>query len=226
MRWSLRICILVCALFPCVVSAAVKAHVITLGAWTSVQWRAGTGAEDEKTLNMKIRSLLVDGRVRESVFGPTHDATERLFVVRRAFRVNDSLPSEPAPHWQWQRGGWVLVDRTTGHVTSINLPEFDALYSAANWYRDYVAYCGVADDGKKTLAVVAQIGRRKPVLRKVLSETGVPDDAAIESACPAPVWQKSPVRVSFEAPGGAKQTFAVRGHVVDVVAEDEDEEGR
>jgi hypothetical protein len=199
--------------------------VISLGAWTSVQWRAGTGAEDEKALTMRIRPVMVDGGVKEYVFGGTHDVTERLFVVRRAFRVNDSLPNEPAPHWQWQRGGWLLVDRTAGRITPINLPEFDALYSAASWYRDYVAYCGVADDGKKTFVIVAQLGRRKPVLRKVLSETGVPDDAPPEAACPAPVWQRSPVRVSFEASGAGKQTFAVRGHVVDVVSEEDDEEG-
>lgn len=223
MRRSLRIFALGLTLLPGAVGAAAKAHVITMGAWTAVQWRVGSGAEDEKALTMKIRPLMVDARVREYVFGVPHDVTERLFVVRRAFRVNDSLPNEPAPHWQWQRGGWLLVDRTTGRVAPINLPEFDPVYSAANWYRDYVAYCGVADDGKKTVAVVAQMGRRKPVLRKVLSEPGVGDDAAIESACAAPVWQRNPVRVSFEAAGGAKQTFTVRGHVVDVVSEEEDE---
>lgn len=27
--------------------------------------------------------------------------------------------------------------------------EFDSTYSAASWYRDYVAYCGVSDDGRE-----------------------------------------------------------------------------
>ena len=108
------------------------------------------------------------------------------------------FPKIPAPRWQWQRGGWLLVDRLTGRVSPINLPEFDAFYSAASWYRDYVAYCGVADDGKKTYAMVAQLSRRKPVLKKALSNDGVPDDAAPDSACPAPAWQRGPVRVSFE----------------------------
>ena len=89
--------------------------------------------------------------------------------MRRAFRVNDSLPEDPSPRWQWQRGGWLLVDRLTGHVSPIKIPEFDGSYSAASWYRDYVAYCGVAEDGKKTFAIVAQIGRRKPVLKKPLA---------------------------------------------------------
>ena len=91
----------------------------------------------------------MDGRIKEYVVGSPHEVTERLFVVQRAFRVNDSLADEATPWWQWQRGGWLLVDRTTGRVSAINLPEYDAFYSAASWYRDYVAYCGVSDDGKK-----------------------------------------------------------------------------
>jgi hypothetical protein len=144
--------------------------------------------------------------------------------------VNDSLPQESTapPHWQWQRGGWLLVDRVTGHISSINLPEFDVTYSAASWYRDYAAYCGVSEDGKKLYAVVAQIGRRKPVLKKPLegetiaaaeTKSAVPD-----SACPIPAWQRAPARVTFEPAGAAKQTFAIRGHVVDLITEEEDDE--
>jgi len=66
------------------------------------------------------------------------------------------LKNPPLPIGQWQRGGWLLVDRVTGRVLPINLPEFDASYSAASWYRDYAAYCGVSDDGKKAYAVVAK----------------------------------------------------------------------
>ena len=203
--------------------AAAKVHVITFGKSTSVQWFAGPDADD-KPMTLKIRALTVDGRVKEYAVGPPHEVTERLFVVRRAFRMNDSLPEDPSPRWQWQRGGWLLIDRLTGHIAPINLPEFDVLYSAASWYRDYVAYCGVADDGKKTFAIVSQIGRRKPVLKKPLSENGVADDAAPDSACPAPSWQRSPVRVSFEPNASPKQTFAIRGHVVDVVNDAEEDE--
>ena len=175
-------------------------------------------------MTLKIRALVIDGRVKEYAVGAPHEVTERLFVVRRVFRVNDSLPEDPAPRWQWERGGWLLVDRLTGHVSPINLPEFDVYYSAASWYRDYVAYCGVAEDGKKTFAMVAQISRRKPVLKKPLSNDGVPEDAAPDSACPAPSWQRSPVRVSFEPAGARRQTFAIRGHVVDLVNDAEEEE--
>jgi hypothetical protein len=126
---------------------------------------SGAGSGTDKPVNLKIRALVIDGRVKEYAVGAPHEVTERLFVVRRAFRVNDSFPQDPAPRWQWERGGWLLVDRLTGHVSPINLPEFDVLYSSASWYRDYVAYCGVSDDGKKTYAMVAQISRRKPVLK-------------------------------------------------------------
>ncbi|MFZ0806324.1 MAG: hypothetical protein WAN03_09085 [Candidatus Sulfotelmatobacter sp.] len=204
--------------------AGAKVHVIAFGKWTSAPWSAGM--TDDKALTLRVRALIVDGRVREYATGLPHEVTDRLFVVRRAFRVNDSLPEEPQTRWRWQRGGWLLVDRLTGRISAINLAEFDAFYSAASWYRDYVAYCGVSDDGKKTYAMVAQISRRKPVLKKALSNDGVAEDAGPDSACAAPAWERAPIRVSFEAAGAAKQTFAIRGHVVDVVNDaEEDEEG-
>jgi hypothetical protein len=226
MRGILRIWLvglLLCAILLAVVAqAATKVHVVALGNWMSVKWFPDAGA-DGKPLTLKIRALVVDGRVKEYVLGPPHEVTERLFTVRRAFRVNDSLPDESTPRWQWQRGGWLLVDRTTGRVSPISLPEFDALYSAASWFRDYVAYCGVSDDEKKTYAVVAQLGRRKPILKKLLSNDSLPEDAPPDSACPAPSWQRAPVRVSFEPVGGAKETFIIRGHVVDVMSDEEEE---
>jgi hypothetical protein len=203
--------------------AAAKVHVIAFGKWTPAQWFTGSGVDD-KPVTIKIRALIVDGRVKEYVLGAPHEVTDRLFVVRRVFRVNDSLPEDAGVRWQWQRGGWLLVDRLTGRVSPITLPEFDAYYSAASWYRDYVAYCGVSDDGKKTYAVVAQLSRRKPVLKTVLSNEGVPDAAAPDSVCPVPSWQRGPVRVSFEVSGSSKQTFVIRGHVVDLVNDAEEEE--
>jgi len=109
----------------------------------------------------------------------------------------------------------------------MNLPEFDVLYSEASWYRDYAAYCGASEDGKKVLAVVAQIARRKPVLKQVLQGAMVKSaetDEAPVAACPTPIWQRAPCRVTFDAPASGKQTFAIRGHVVDLVTENEDED--
>lgn len=206
--------------------AVSKPHVVTFGKWTSVQWLPD-GNAGSKPLTLKVRPLLVDMRIKEFILGPAHDVTDRLFVVRRAFRVNDSLPQDDSsPHWQWQRGGWLLIDRVSGRVSAINLPEFDVLYSAVSWYRDYAAYCGISDDGKKAYAIVAQINRRKPLLKKLLEGATWTEDENTEpgSACPMPTWQRAPVRVTFEATGAAKQTFAIRGHVIDVVIEDNDEE--
>jgi hypothetical protein len=225
MRW-IRLVIFIFSGVVFSAGAVAKVHVITFGKWTTAPWFTGTGAENEKPVQLKIRPLMVDGRVKEFVLGAPHEVTDRLFVVRRAFRVNDSLPDDPAPRWQWQRSGWLLVDRVTGHISPMNLPDFDAYYSSASWYRDYVAYCGVSDDGKKTFAIVAQLSRRKPVMKKPLSSDGPPENAAPDSACAAPVWQRAPTRVSFDAEGAGKQTFTIRGHVVDVVNDaDEEDEG-
>jgi hypothetical protein len=130
-----------------------KPHGITFGKWTSVKWYVG--AVEGKPLDVKIRALYVDTRLKEYTTGAPHEVTDRLFVVRRMFRLNDTLPTESnsAPRWIWERGGWLLVDRVTGRVTQISLPEFDPFYSTASWYRDYVAYCGVSDDGKKLFAM-------------------------------------------------------------------------
>src|SRR5580700_12042498 len=212
--------------------AATKPHVITFGKWITVQCipESGTNTENDKPLILKARPLLVDARVKEFTLGLAHDVTDRLFVVRRAFRVNDSLPQESVspPHWTWQRGGWLLVDRTTGHISLINLPDFDVFYSAASWYRDYAAYCGVSDDSKKVYAVVAQINRRKPILKKPIEGENIIDketkDAPADSACPAPAWQRTPARITFEPAGAPKQTFAIRGHVVDLLNESEEED--
>ena len=207
------------------VAATPKVHVITFGKWTAVDWLPGTG--ENRSVTLKVRALAVDGHIKEHVLGPMHEVTERLFVVRRVFRVNDSLSEDSgAPRWQWQRGGWMLVDRSTGHISPVILPLFDNYYSVVNWYQDYAAYCGVSYDGKKVYAVVAQLSRRKAVLKKpmVALPENATDDAAPDSACLAPAWQRKPVRVSFEPTGQAKQTFAIRGHAVDLVSDADEEE--
>jgi hypothetical protein len=216
------ICLLVFVLLLATFAqAAPKPHVIAFGKFTAIKWFVGPG--EDKALDLKVRALYVDTRLKEFVVGAPHDVTDRLFVVRRMFRMNDSLPEESAApaRWHWQRGGWMLVDRVTGRISQVTLPEFDPYYSTASWYRDYVAYCGVSDDGKKLFAVVAQLGRRKPILTKALGEaTG---DDMPDSECPAPAWQRQPVRVSFEPDENQKLTYSVRGHAVDVVNDAEED---
>ena len=200
-------------------AAVSKPHVIAFGKWISAKWPNATG---EKMLDLKVRALFVDTRLKEYTTGNPHELTDRLFVVRRAFRINDALPAETAPRWQWQRGGWLLVDRLTGRVSQLNLPEFDPFYSTASWYRDYIAYCGVSDDGKKLYAVVAQVGRRKPILKKDAGE--VAGDADPGSECPAPMWERSPMRVTFQPDDDQKVVFSLRNRVVDVVNDAEEAE--
>ncbi len=96
---------------------------------------------------LKVRPLMVDGRQKEWTTGDTHDVTDRSFAIRRAMRLNDALPGE-SPRWNWQPGPWLLVDRSTGHIAALHLPDFDEEVSEVVWYRDYAAYCGTADTAK------------------------------------------------------------------------------
>jgi hypothetical protein len=203
----------------CQCFAVTKPHVIAFGKWTSAKWPNATG---EKMFDLKVRPLLVDARIKDYTTGNAHEVTDRLFVVRRVFRINDALPGENAARWQWQRGGWLLVDRLTGRVSQLNLPEFDPFYSTASWYRDYIAYCGISDDGKKLYAMVAQVGRRKPILRKDAGEPG--GDADPDSECPAPAWERSPLRVTFQPDDDHKLVFSLRNRIVDVVNDAEEPE--
>ena len=210
--YTILLCCSVCGAVP-------KPHVITFGKWISAKWPNATG---EKMFDLKVRPLLVDARVKEYTTGSPHEVTDRLFVVRRAFRINDALPGENAARWQWQRGGWLLVDRLTGRVSQLKLPEFDPFYSTASWYRDYIAYCGVSEDGKKLFAMVAQLGRRKPILKR---DAGEPDgDADPDSECPAPAWERNPLRVTFQPDDDHKLVFSLRNRVVDVVNDAEEAE--
>ena len=198
-----------------------KPHVLSFGKPMPV--KLFVGPAEDKVLPIKVRGFYVDGKLKEFTTGETHDVTDRMFVVRRAFRMNDSLPEEAqkAPQWRWQRGPWLLVDRSTGHVTQLKLPDFDPYYSIASWYRDYVAYCGISDDGEKAYAVVAQLGRKKPILRKDLGRASQAD--APDSECASPNWSRQPVRVTFQPANGDKLNFTIRGHVADTVTSGPDE---
>ncbi len=212
-----------CIALYCFLGAAAvavsKPHVITFGKWTVVK---SSVALDESPPDLKVRPLYVDGRLKEFTFGVPHEVTEQLFVVRRVVRVNDTLPQETATtRWTWERGGWLEVNRVTGHIAQAGLPEFDPDSSSASWYRDYVAYCGISDDGRKRSAVVMQLGRRKPILKKPLGEAAGDETAA----CAPPGWQRGPTRVSFVSAADQKFTFAVHGHAVEAITDDDSEEG-
>src|SRR5204862_4334514 len=113
--------------------------------------------------------------------------------------------------------------RTTGRVSLISLADFDAHYSVAAWYRDYVAYCGVSDDGSKVYAIVSQLRRRKPTLKKSFPGPVASDKP--DSLCPSPVWQRRPARVTFELGDGQKTTYAIRGRFADAVPDEAPDRG-
>jgi hypothetical protein len=206
--------------------ATAKQHVISFGKPLAV--KLFVGPTEDKTLDIKVRALYVDSKIKEFTTGEVHEVTDRLFVVRRSFRVNNSLPIEEAPvgqrkmpKWLWQRGNWLLVDRLTGRVSQVNLPEFDPFYSEATWFRDYVAYCGISDNAEKLYAIVTQLGRKKPVLRR---EIGTASQGDLPDAdCAAPTWEREPVRVTFLPKKSEKLSYTVRGHAADVApGSDED----
>jgi hypothetical protein len=190
-----------------------KAHMVVLGAARKVAYTkagdpAGAAAGED---SLKIRALIVDGAVREWTTGDAHDVTDRSFVVRRAIRLNDALPSDkPVPaekqgHWVWQRGPWLLVDQVTGHVVALKLPDYDPGVSQVSWFRDYGAYCGVTASGKSLYAVVAQVEARKAVLAKRL-EAFAGDNHA-DAVCAAAEWQREPLRITFHPAGKDAVSF-------------------
>jgi hypothetical protein len=196
-------------LLPTVQAAPRKSHMVVLGAAKRVHYSkagdpAGAAAGEQE---LKIRALLVDGALKEWTTGDAHDVTDRSFVVRRVIKLNDTLPgesekhaaSDKAGHWVWQRGPWILVDRVTGRVAPLKLPDYDPGVSQVSWFRDYGAYCGVTASGKSLYAVVAQVAARKAVLAKKLAVFD-PESHA-DPVCTLPDWQREPLRVTFH-PGG------------------------
>jgi hypothetical protein len=205
------------ALGPLCFGAGKKVHVVGLAVAKKVVYsKAGdpSGAiagED----SLKIRALVVDGTVKEWTTGEAHDVTDRSFVVRRAVRLNDELPGEKplaglAPrHWVWQRGPWLLIDRTTGHVAALKLPDYDPGVSQVSWFRDFAAYCGLAVSGKSVYAVVAQLAVRKPVLAKKLEAFAPNMTGQVDPTCGASDWQREPLRVTFHPNGRDPASFEV-----------------
>ncbi len=209
--------VLVVVFFAALAVAASKPHVIGFGSPQPVKLYGGP-AED-KVFDLTVRPLYVDTKLKEFTTGKPHDITDRTFVVRRAFRINDALPddSRKAFKWLWQLGGWLLVDRTSGKITQLKLPDFDSFYSDVSWYRDYAAYCGTAGNGERLLAVVAQLGVKKPLYRKEIGKASGGD--LPDADCAAPHWDRKPARVTFRPKAADGLTVNVSGHVADVAPE-------
>jgi hypothetical protein len=193
-------------------AAPPKAHTVVLGPVKKVLYTPPGAAsmKGEDAPMLKVRALIVDGRQKEWVTGESHDVTDRSFTVRRVMRVNDALPGDAQAKWSWQPGPWLLVDRTTGRVTALHLPDFDNAVSDAVWFRDYAAYCGVGTTAKGGLfAIVAQLGARRAVVQQPLGKW--PQESPASPVCRTAVWQREPMRVTFQPTGGGALTFDVVG---------------
>ena len=188
-----------------------KQHVVVLGAAKRVPYsRAGdpSGAAAREDA-LRIRPLVVDGAIKEWTTGDAHDVTDRSFVVRRVLHLNDSLPGDKSGHWVWQRGPWLMVDRVTGRVTPLKLPDYEPAVSQVSWFRDYGAYCGVTSSGKSLYAVVAQLAGRKPVLAKKLDAYDPDPKSRPDPVCSLPEWQREPLRVTFHPSGRDALSFDI-----------------
>ena len=227
-RKSVFIVILLAIFFAIASTASAaprKAHAVVLGAQRKVPYSktgdpAGAAAGED---SLKIRALLVDGVLKEWTTGDAHDVTDRTFAVRRVIRLNDALPTDKPPekpasssasnraeaasHWVWQRGPWLLVDRTSGRVSALKFPDYDSGISQISWFRDYAAYCGLTASGKSLYAVVAQVAARKPVLAKKLSAFDAANQPA--PACAPPEWQREPLRITFHPTGKDAMSFDI-----------------
>lgn len=191
--------------------AVSKPHIVFLGSAKKVPYSiAGDPAgalPDEKEL--RVRPLIVDGKLKEWTNGESHPVTDRTFVIRRALRLNDALPGDKTEHWIWQRGPWLMVDRVKGSITALHLPDYDPAISNVIWFRDYAAYCGLTASGKQLYAVVAQISGRKPVIAKKLSTWSPGVDHP--PACAAALWQREPLQVTFQQTGAATVSYSLIG---------------
>lgn len=190
-----------------------RMHAVVLGAVRKVPYTPPDVTREEKnedTTTLKVRPLIVDELQRDWTTGEIHEVTDRTFAVRRALRLNDGLPNEREPRWAWQPGPWLLVDRVTGHITALHLPDFDQAVSNVVWFRDYAAYCGIGSSAKGGLfAVVAQLGARRAVVQKLIGPW--PQTNHFIPVCKPAEWQRMPMRVTLKQTGGEAFTFDVVG---------------
>ena len=134
-----------------------------------------------------------------------------------------SRPGGKQEHWVWQRGPWLLVDRVTGHLTALRLPDYDPGVSQVSWFRDYAAYCGITASGKSLYAVVAQVAARRPVLAKKLAAFDAGNHP--DPVCTPPEWQREPLRITFHPAGKDAVSYdIVPGSAVLVEDADDEEE--
>lgn len=214
-----RACVTLCVLLACVPGfvhgeTKPKTHTVSLGAVRRVPFVAADVAAEDKAdsaTTLKVRPILVDGRVREWATGDAHDITERTFVIRRVLHINDTLAGDKGQRWIWQPGPWLSVDRSSGHIAVLHMPDFDDAVSDVVWFRDYAAYCGVHSTTKTStlIGAVWQIGSRRLALQKPLGKW--PQQEHPRPVCMPAIWQREPMRVVLQVNGAQPATFDVTG---------------
>ena len=191
-----------------------RTHAVSLGPVRRVPFVAADVSKEDKTdeaSTLRVRALYVDTRQKDWTTGEMHEVTDRSFTVQRVLHVNDTLPEEHGARWVWQPGPWMLVDRITGRVTALHLPDFDSGVSDVIWYRDYAAYCGVHTAAKAggLSAVVWQIGARRAAVDKVIGKW--PQAEHTHTVCAPAKWQREPMRVTIQPTGATPISFDVIG---------------
>jgi hypothetical protein len=148
-----------------------KTHTVAVGRGHLVSWTIGEAAEQR---SLMVRPLVVDERRKEWVMGEPHDVTDHSFVILQVQQINDAQPSEKVPHFIWQTGSWLQVERNTGHITVLRLAGYDPALSGISWFRDYAAYCALAPQARALYAEIVELGQHKPAARKKVSAWPLP----------------------------------------------------
>ncbi len=187
-------------------------HTVFLGPWHTVPFSPDPDAANPAHSQLKVRALVIDGRIADWTTGPIHLVTESSYTVRQALRVNDALPTAKTEHWIWQLGPWLSVDRIKGHVALLHLPGYDPRVSHVVWFRDLAAYCGIRGGSRPELtALVARLTVRKALLSAKIGPWNPAKKPSLLTtpACALATWQLDPLRVSFQPTVGNLLTYSL-----------------
>jgi hypothetical protein len=121
-----------------------------------VDFRQVANATGQKLLDLKVRPLFVDTRLKEYTTGIPQELTDRQFLVRRALRVNDALPTESASAKPRAGNGnaaagcssTVSPDESPSSTCPSSIPSIRPQAGIATTSPT----CGVSEDGKKLYA--------------------------------------------------------------------------
>jgi hypothetical protein len=187
-------------------------HSVFLGPWHTVPFSPNPDAATPTHSQLKVRALVIDGRIADWTTGPIHLVTQSSYTVRQVLRVNDALPTAKTEHWIWQLGPWLSVDRTKGHAALLHLPGYDPRVSHVVWFRDLAAYCGIRGGSKPQLtALLARISVRKALVSTRIGSWNPSKNPALldAPACAPSTWQLNPLRITFQPTVGKPLTYSL-----------------